>query len=86
MYYTYILTIFFIHIFIILIKNYLITTAADEAQEAAEPVKNGLKGWLACLNKAKFSGCICGGNLENPAGANKQTELMKQAFEAGKNI
>ena len=86
MYYTYILTIFFIHIFIILIKNYLITTAADEAQEAAEPVKNGLKGWLACLNKAKLSVCICGGNLENPAGANKQTELMKQAFEAGKNI
>ncbi len=65
---------------------YLITTAADEAQEAAEPVKNGLKGWLACLNKAKFSGCICGGNLENPADVNQQTELMKRAFEAGKNI
>ncbi len=65
---------------------YLITTAADEAQEAAEPVKNGLKGWLACLNKAKFSGCICGGSLENPADVNQQTELMKRAFEAGKNI
>lgn len=65
---------------------YLITTAADDAKTAAEPVINGLRGWIACFDDVKFCACVSGGNVTNAAEINNQPQLLEQAFETGKNI
>lgn len=65
---------------------YMIATAADGEDAAFEKAYNGLQGWVDCFEKAKLSGFIMGGAIEDSNDANNHAEVMKRAYELGKVI
>ncbi len=65
---------------------YLITTSADSDEGAADTVLHGLSGWVACLNKAKLCGHIEGGGANNPLEIRQFTDIVRSAYNLGKNI
>ena len=65
---------------------YLITTSADGDEGVAQTVINGLNGWIACLDKAKFCGFVDGGGLNNSNDIYNKPDIMEKAYNMGKNI
>ena len=65
---------------------YLITSSYDSSERAADKVINGLKGWIDCFEKARFAGCLVGGGIDEPKAAQQRVDLLKKAYELGKNI
>ena len=65
---------------------YVITTSAESGEEVVQTVINGLNGWIACLPKTKLKGFVNGCGAENPSDVNNMPELLKQAYDMGRNI
>ena len=65
---------------------YLITSAGDSTQGVVQTVLNGVNGWIDCFNGVKFCGYIDGYGLEAPNDVKNRPELLKQAYDMGKNI
>ena len=65
---------------------YLITTSADDEEGVIQTVVNGLDGWIACLDKAKFSGCVEAGGLNKPNDVYNKPDVMEKAYNMEKNI
>ena len=63
---------------------YLMTTSAEEGDEVVETAVGGLKGWIACFEKARFAGVFNGGGVNDAGEAGKHGELLKAAYEFGK--
>lgn len=63
---------------------YLIASAADSDESAADGAKNGLLGWLACFEKAKLCGVVRGAGLCEPKDALKKKKLLRAARDMGK--
>ena len=64
---------------------YFLMTAAEEEPETIERAVSGLKGWIACFEKAHLAGTVFGG------GANKPGEIeghpaVAEAYEMGKSV
>lgn len=62
---------------------YLMTTSAEEGDEVVQTAVGGIKGWIACFEKARFAGVFNGGGLNAPAEAAKQEELLRAAYTFG---
>ena len=67
-------------------ETYVITTSADSSKGVVNTVINGINGWIACFSNLKLSGYLEAGGLEDPNEAVNNSELMKQAYNLGKNI
>ncbi len=65
---------------------YLLTTSADDGESAIQTVINGVNGWIACFNNVKLCGYAAGGGVNEPNDVNNQPQILKQAYELGKNI
>ncbi len=65
---------------------YLMTTSAEEGDEVVETAIGGLKGWIACFEKARFAGVFNGGGLNDAGEANKHEDLLIAAYEFGKAL
>ncbi len=65
---------------------YLITSAYDRSENAADRAINGLKGWIECFEQSRFAGCLVGGGVDAPKSALSREDLLKKAYEMGKNI
>jgi multimeric flavodoxin WrbA len=65
---------------------YLMTTSAEVGDEVVETAVGGLKGWIACFEKACFAGVFNGGGVNDAGEADKHESLMKAAFEFGKSL
>ncbi len=65
---------------------YLITSSYDDAPNASDRAINGLKGWIECFAQSKFSGAVVGGGVNDPKDAARREDLLKKAYELGKNI
>lgn len=65
---------------------YLITASADDGDDVAQTVINGVNGWIACFDGVKFCGYVIGGGLNNPSDAENHPQLLQQAYNLGKNI
>lgn len=65
---------------------YLITTSADNSEGVIDTVLSGLKGWLACLDKAKLCGYLDGGGVNDSGEVWNNAALTEQAYNMGKNI
>ncbi len=65
---------------------YLMTTSAEEGDEVVETAVGGLKGWIACFEKARFAGVFNGGGVNDANEASKREELLKAAREFGKSL
>ena len=65
---------------------YLITTSAEEGDEVVKTAVGGLKGWIACFEKARFAGMFNGGGVNDSGEVGKHEELLKAAYEFGKSL
>lgn len=66
-------------------EMYYIVTAADEERSALETTLACMRGYADCIEGAVEKGVIYGSGVYE-AGAVRQTALMQQAYEMGKNI
>lgn len=65
---------------------YLITSAYDSSEKAADGAINGLKGWIECFEQSRFAGALIGGGVDAPKSAASREDLLKKAYELGKNV
>lgn len=64
---------------------YLLTCAAEEDEGAAKRAVEGLKGWIACFEKAKLAGALFAGGVTE-AGEIKEHSALQKAYEMGRAI
>lgn len=65
---------------------YMIATAAENEESAFEKAYNGLQGWVDCFEKASLKGSVCGGGINDANTAADYEDVMKKAYELGKEI
>lgn len=65
---------------------YLMTSSYDKAPHASDRAIEGLKGWIECFEQSHFAGCLAGGGVDEPKEAESRDDLLKKAYELGKNI
>lgn len=65
---------------------YLLTASAEAEDNASDGPVNGLKGWIACFEKARLAGVVRGGGVDAPGQMAQNTEKLTQAYELGKGI
>ena len=64
---------------------YLLTAAAEDDPDVDEGAVHGLKGWIACFEKARFAGKVCACGVGAP-GEIKENAKLAEAYEMGKGI
>lgn len=64
---------------------YFLSTAADNASNAADIAINGIKGWIACFSKAQLKGSVLGAGTE-AVGDIQNNPAMVEAYEMGKGV
>ena len=65
---------------------YLMTTSAEEGDEVVKTAVGGLKGWIACFEKARFAGVFNGGGVNDAGEVSKHEKLLNAAYEFGKAL
>lgn len=65
---------------------YLMTTSAEEGDEVVETAVGGIKGWIACFEKARFAGIFNGGGVNDAGEASGRMDLLKAAFAFGESL
>ena len=65
---------------------YMIATAAENDESAFEKAYNGLQGWVDCFEKASLKGMVGGGGIDTANTAEDHVDIMKKAYELGKNL
>ena len=65
---------------------YLMTTSAEEGDEVVETAVGGLKGWIACFEKARFAGVFNGGGVNDAGEVSAREELLKAACDFGRSL
>ena len=65
---------------------YLITSAYDSSEKAADRAINGLKGWIECFEQSRLAGALVGSGVDAPKSAVSRDDLIKKTYELGKNI
>ena len=65
---------------------YMIATAAEDEESAFEKAYNGLQGWVDCFEKAELKGIVIGAGIGDANDAINHKEVMKRAYELGKNL
>ena len=64
---------------------YLLTAAAEDEPDVDEGAVHGLKGWIACFEKARFAGKVCACGVGAP-GEIKGNAKLAEANEMGIGI
>jgi len=65
---------------------YLITSAYDQSEQAANRAINGLQGWIECFEQSHFAGALVGGGIDEPKAALNHENLLRKAYDLGKNV
>ena len=65
---------------------YMIATATENEESAFEKAYNGLQGWVDCFEKASLKGMVGGGGIDAANTAEDHVDIMKKAYELGKNL
>ena len=65
---------------------YLMTTSAEEGNDVVETAAGGIKGWIACFEKARFAGVFNGGGVNDAGEVSKHDDMLKAAYEFGKSL
>lgn len=64
---------------------YILSAAAENEDETEEGAVNGLKGWIACFEKARFAGSVFAGGVDKK-GDIKVHNALKKAYDMGKGL
>ena len=65
---------------------YMIATAAENEESAFKKAYNGLQGWVDCFEKASLKGIVSGGGIDDANTAASHVDVMKKAYELGKEL
>lgn len=65
---------------------YLITTCADESNTACEKAVSGINGWIDCFDGVRFAGSLCGAGVNDAGEMKKHPDLLKAAYDLGRNV
>jgi multimeric flavodoxin WrbA len=65
---------------------YMIATAADENEKAADIAVKGLEGWIECFDKAKLSGVLLATGVTAVGDLDKHENIIRKAYEKGLSI
>ena len=65
---------------------YLMTTSAEEGDDVVETAVGGLKGWIACFEKARFADVFNGGGVNDANEVSGREDMLKAAYEFGKSL
>ena len=63
---------------------YLLTVAADDAEETPNRALNGLGGWVECFDKAELCGSFFAGGINSPKEAATRPDVLEKAYAFGK--
>lgn len=64
---------------------YLLASAAENDESAVDGAVNGLKGWIACFEKARLKGVVRGVGATNPGDIHQNASALEAAYAMGKN-
>ena len=64
---------------------YLLSSAAEEDEEACERAINGLKGWIACFPKSRFAGSAFAGGVTDKGDITGH-KTLDTAYDMGRNV
>ena len=67
-------------------KTGLVNKDAENDESAFEKAYNGLQGWVDCFEKASLKGMVGGGGMDAANTAEDHVDIMKKAYELGKNL
>lgn len=65
---------------------YFFATSADTDPHSADIAIQGIKGWIACFDKAQLKGALLGAGAEAPKDILNDTTAMSKAYEMGKGV
>lgn len=65
---------------------YLVTASAEDGEKVYQTTKAGIQGWVDCFPKAKLTGVLSGGGVNNPKEVTFRSELLAEANSLGKSI
>ncbi len=65
---------------------YLLTVAADDAEETPERAENGLRGWAECFEKAELCGSFFAGGINSPKEAASKPDVLEKAYAFGRGM
>lgn len=63
---------------------YMLSTAAEEDEEACKRAVNGLKGWIACFPKSRFTGSVFAGGVTDKGDISGH-KALDEAYDLGRN-
>ena len=64
----------------------MIATTAENEERAFEKAYNGLQGWVDCFEKSSLKGMVSGGGIDAANTVEEHVDIMKKAYELGKNL
>lgn len=64
---------------------YFLAAAADAESSAVNGALKGLEGWVTCFEKTKIAGTVFGGSTVMIGDIHKNDEILKSAYEMGRN-
>ena len=67
-------------------KVYMLSVAAEDADEVPEKAVSGLQGWVDCFEKAELAGSMFCGGITMPGEATDKSDAQTRAYQFGKNI
>lgn len=65
---------------------YLIATAADTDESAADRTVSGLQGWIDCFPLARLRGVIAGTGADTAGSIRQFPEKLRSAYDLGYNL
>lgn len=65
---------------------YLLTTAADQDDDAVEGAMKGLQGWISCFEKATLAGTIHAAGVDRVGAISNKPIALKAAYDMGKKL
>lgn len=65
---------------------YLLASAAENEESAVDGAVNGLKGWIACFEKARLKGVVRGVGATDPGDIRHRPSALGVARVMGKNV
>lgn len=65
---------------------YLLAASADEDEASMDGAVKGLEGWISCFELTRLAGVVRGTGADKKGEIEKCPEILKTAYELGKNV
>ena len=65
---------------------YMMSVAAEDELHTPDNAFNGLRGWVACFEKASFAGSLFCGGINDPGEAAGRNDAQERAYDYGRGL